>query len=228
MNLLSENELIWSAVVANNRMNRKRKASGVNSYEKELKFKPEQFLNNAMTTDNPVKWLDLCCGEANALLQYAVELAGKGVQSRALLEGIDLVDQFQPIPSSITCLQLKMQPLSSWVPNERYHLITCVHGLHYVGDKLAVIKTALQSLDDYGLFIANTDLANIKVKGDSNNKYLKRLFEENKIDYNIRQKIIRCEGPRSIFIPFSYLGADDKAGSNYTGQEAVDSYYEIR
>lgn len=55
-----------------------------------------------MTTHNPVKWMDLCCGEANALLQYAAELASKGVQSRALLEGIDLVDQFQPIPSSIT------------------------------------------------------------------------------------------------------------------------------
>lgn len=121
-----------------------------------------------------------------------------------------------------------MQPLSSWVPSNRYHLITCVHGLHYVGDKLAIIKTALQSLDDDGLFIANADLANVKVKGDRSNQCLKHFFNENNIDYNVRQKIIRCEGPRSISIPFNYLGTDDKAGPNYTGQEVVDSYYEIK
>lgn len=44
MKLLSENELVWSWVVANSKMNRKRNASGVNSYEKELKIKPEVFL----------------------------------------------------------------------------------------------------------------------------------------------------------------------------------------
>ncbi len=46
MKLLTESELIWSPIVANNRMNRKRRASGINSYEKELKFKPETFLDN--------------------------------------------------------------------------------------------------------------------------------------------------------------------------------------
>ena len=228
MNLLTENELIWSAVIANNRMNRKRKASGINSYEQELKFKPEQFLNDAMATHNPVKWLDLCCGEANALLQYAGELAEKGMQDKALLEGVDLVDQFQPIPPNITCLKLKIQPLNNWVADGSYHLITCIHGLHYIGDKLAVIKTALQAISDGGLFIANIDLANIKVRGDRNSQYLRRFFTDNKIDFNARKKIIKCEGPRFISIPLSYLGADDKAGPNYTGQEVVDSYYEIQ
>lgn len=33
MKLLSENELVWSWVVANSKMNRKRNASGVNSYD---------------------------------------------------------------------------------------------------------------------------------------------------------------------------------------------------
>ena len=28
-------------------------------------------------------------------------------------------------------------------------------------------------------------------------------------------------------LPYRYLGADDQAGPNYTGQPAVDSYYEV-
>ena len=38
MNLLQEKELIWSPVVANCNMNRKRNLSGVNSYEKDIGF----------------------------------------------------------------------------------------------------------------------------------------------------------------------------------------------
>jgi len=29
-----------------------------------------------------------------------------------------------------------------------------------------------------------------------------------------------------IFTPYRYLGADDRAGPNYTGQPAVDAHYE--
>lgn len=225
MKLLTETELIWSDVVANNRMNRKRKASGVNSYEKELKFPPEKFLDKAMQVRQQVSWLDICCGEANALLQYAGELADRGIQDRVFLEGIDLVDQFQPIPSHITRLRLKAQPLNEWVPHGQYQLITCVHGSHYIGDKLRVIQVALQAIADDGIFIANLDLTNIKINGDQTGQYLRRFFADNQIDYRVRQKIIQCAGPRKISIPHAYLGADDKAGPNYTGQEAVDSYY---
>jgi len=33
--------------------------------------------------------------------------------------------------------------------------------------------------------------------------------------------------PSTITLPYGYLGADDQAGPNYTGQAAVDSYYEM-
>ena len=227
MKLLTEKELIWSAVVANNRMNRKRKACGVNSYEKELKFKPVTYLNERMKKWRPVRWLDLCCGEGNALRQYAVEMADKGIQDRAYLEGIDLVDQFQPVPADVTCLRWRVQPLSEWVAAERYHLITSVHGLHYIGDKLGLIRVALGAIADSGMFIANLDLTNIRINGDGGGQYLRRFFADNGIDYNIRQRIMRCEGPRDIAMPLTYLGADDQAGPNYTGQEAVDSYYQV-
>ncbi|RFS21421.1 methyltransferase domain-containing protein [Chitinophaga silvatica] len=225
MELLPENELIWSPVVANNRMNRKRIASGVNSYEKELKFNPEAFLNNQLANNNIVKWLDLCCGEGNALLQYANTLAAQKMQQHFELKGIDLVDQFQPIPPTIKCVKFEVMPLVQWTSSEQYNLITCVHGIHYVGDKLKVLGTALKSLANKGILLMNIDLKSIKVHNDPDNLFLKQCLSEQQIDYNSRRKILYCEGPRDLVLNLTYLGANDKAGPNYTGQEAVDSYY---
>ena len=47
----SDDELIWSPIVVNSRMNRSRTSSGINSYEKEFKFKPEEFLSNILHTN---------------------------------------------------------------------------------------------------------------------------------------------------------------------------------
>jgi hypothetical protein len=63
-----------------------------------VKFRPEKFLNEGMEKWGLVKWLDLCCGEANALLQYAGALTSRDMQHRAFMAGIDLVGHFQPIP----------------------------------------------------------------------------------------------------------------------------------
>lgn len=225
MRLLAENELIWSDVVANNRMNRKRNASGVNSYEKELKFKPETWLNACLKEQGHVKWLDLCCGEGKALLQYASELADKGLQAQATLRGIDLTDQFQPVPSLISCLKWETRSLVDWKADDQYDLITCVHGLHYIGDKLKVLTEALKAIAPQGLLMGNLDLKSIKIEGDQKDQNLKKLFKENQVEYNDRRKIITCKGPRNISINLTYQGADDKAGPNYTGQNAVNSYY---
>ena len=225
MKLLTENELVWSDVVANNRMNRKRKASGVNSYEKDLKFKPETWLNDCLKEQRQVKWLDLCCGEGNALLQYANELAEKQLQDQVKLRGIDLADQFQPVHSLVTCLQLDAMSLVDWKADDQYDLVTCVHGLHYIGDKLKVITEALKAIAPQGILMANLDLKSIKIEGDQKDQFLKKLFKENQVEYNGRRKIITCKGPRDFTVNLTYKGADDKAGPNYTGQNAVDSYY---
>lgn len=223
MKLLTSSALIWSPVVANNRMNRKRQASGINSYEKELHFKPESWLNDCLQQNGRAKWLDLCCGEGNALLQYAREVIAQ--QENVHLRGIDLVDQFQPIPSGINCVQFETRPLDNWISDESYDLVTCVHGLHYVGDKLKVLAAALRSIGSNGLFMANLDLKSIRIASDHQHQYLKKVFAENDISYNGRRKIISCKGPRDVRFEVVYQGADDQAGPNYTGQEAVDSYY---
>ncbi|SHM04048.1 Methyltransferase domain-containing protein [Chitinophaga jiangningensis] len=225
MKLLTESELIWSAVVANNRMNRKRKATGVNSYEKDLGFNPEAYLDNLLEQGSEVSWLDLCCGEGNALLQYASKVALNDQQNAVKLTGVDLVDQFQTIPSFVHCLHFETQSLVAWSSDMQYDLITSVHGFHYVGDKLKALLVALKSIKEYGMLIANFDLDSIKIDNAESFRYFKKLFKENNIEYNVRKRLLVCKGPRYLDFRLTYRGADDTTGPNYTGQAAVDAYY---
>ncbi|GAA1881636.1 hypothetical protein [Actinomadura bangladeshensis] len=43
--------------------------------------------------------------------------------------------------------------------------------------------------------------------------------------YDPRRRRISLRGHRKIELPYHYIGADDRAGPNYTGQPAVDSFY---
>lgn len=227
MKLLSENELVWSWVVANSKMNRKRNASGVNSYEKELKIKPEVFLEECIHQYGSVKWLDICCGEGKALIQAAEFLKAKGLQDKAMLKGIDLVNAFQPISPSFTCVDLEVKSVVEWTSPEQFDLITSVHGLHYIGDKLKVLSIMLDRLSESGIFIANLDLANILFLNGDAEKYLKNVFRENNVQYNSRTRLLTCEGSRHINFNVTYKGANDEVGPNYTGQDAVCSVYEL-
>lgn len=225
--LLDEKELVWSAVVANSAMNRDRNASGINSYEKEFKFVPADYLEKLIKENGHASWLDLCCGSGLALIQTASVLAGKELQQRVTLTGIDLLDTFPPVDDQITCLDLKVTSVIDWQPDRFYDLITCSHGLHYLGDKLKVITTAITSLKSNGYFIAHLDLTNIQVKDTNSDVFIKKLFTRNNLHYSTRNKIITCKGTGTLIAALRYLGADDQAGPNYTGQGAVTSYYDL-
>ena len=223
--LLNENELIWSPVVANNRMNRERQASGINSYEQETDFRPEDWLQNRLQHQPNVRWLDICCGQGNALLQVADEMAQQQLQHRVQLVGLDLVNFFTPIPPNITCLQFVTGSIVSWVPSQTYDLITCIHGLHYVGDKLKVIAQLINQLNPNGLFIANFDLASVIVNQQPQSPEVETWFRQNDIRYESDKKRIQAQGGQVTPFAGSYAGASDQAGKNYTGQEAVNAYY---
>lgn len=47
--------------------------------------------------------------------------------------------------------------------SRRFDLITCVHGLHYIGDKLAVLTRIASWLTDDGQFSADLDLDSIRL-----------------------------------------------------------------
>lgn len=226
MKLLKDEELDWSSVVANCNMNRSRKLSGVNSYQNEIGIDIFDYLINR-ANQTPIRWLDLCCGEGKAIIDISQKIKEKDI-SNIELEGIDLVKMFDDY-ESLPFLNLKVQSLSNWIPNKEYDLITCIHGLHYIGNKLELIQKSICALKEGGIFIANLDLENIKsISGESLKKDLKQLFRKNKVDYDSRKRIIKCLGKREFEMRFNYLGANDKAGKNYTGQEVVDSYYEMK
>lgn len=224
MDLLSEDKLIWSAIIANSRMNRKRQASGVNSYEKEFKFKPEEYLVSKIQKFGHTSWLDLCCGEGNALIQTANYFNGKGLQHKIKLKGVDLLSLFKPISPNLVGVALESGSVVNYKISEKFDLITCCHGIHYLGDKLQVIENSINNLNSEGLFIANLDLRNIEIKGESSD-FIKKQFRNFGIEYNSRTRIMKKFGPAEVTFELDYLGANDTAGPNYSGQDAVNSFY---
>ena len=227
MKLLPEHALIWSPIVVNSRMNRQRNSCGINSYEQEFKFKPEEYLASKIKELGCASWLDLCCGEGNAIIQTAMHFDKLGQQDLIKLKGIDLVDTFPLMNSNMRCVEFVTASLIDWNPDQTYDLITCVHGLHYVGDKLKVIETSIKALNPHGLFIANIDLKNIMIQGKNTNSYLKNSFKQYGISYNSRRKVLSQIGNANIKFDVTYLGADDDCGPNYTGQDSVTSYYAV-
>ena len=225
MDLLTDEQLEFSATVDNNRMNRERQAFGTNSYEKDLRFNPVELLSERLLSREPVSWMDLCCGKGNALIQAGAFFEKKKRCDAVVLEGLDLVGMFSEKPQSLDFLTLTQGSATTWQPQKKYDLITCVHGLHYIGDKLKVICTALQSLKPEGIFVANLDLNNILIPGKPDfSRDLKKLFRKNGLFYS-KNHVLSCFSHTCPDFGLAYLGADDQAGANYTRQEAVNSFY---
>jgi SAM-dependent methyltransferase len=227
MKFLDDGTLECSAVVANSRMNRERGAVGVNSYEKDIGLDPISFLVDRLRKEETTSWLDLCCGRGIALVQTAEALQSRDLAANVAFHGVDLVDLFDQIPPEITSVVLESASLHQWNATRAFDLITCVHGLHYVGDKLSLIERAASWLTIDGLFLANLDLTNLRLTGG---QVLGRAFTKRlgacSLRYNRHRHLISCVGRKKVAFGYRYVGADDSAGPNYSGQEAVDSYYE--
>lgn len=222
MDLLSNEQLDSSNTVANCRMNRERNLYGTNGYDVELRFDPIGYLGDAGNGE-PVRWLDLCCGSAIALAE-----ADKIVDQEDLpisIIGVDLVGMFSA--SSTKRLKLVKASLNEWTPTEQFDLITCVHGLHYLGDKLSLIAKFSSWLTAQGRLVANLDSNNLKIQRYKTSRIAIRWLRQEGIEFSAAYNLIECHGRKTLRLPFDYLGADDQAGPNYTGQPAVDSHYRV-
>lgn len=227
MKWLTEAELARSNIVSNCRMNRERRLDGPNSYTKELGFHPLEFLAKRLDANASAAWLDLCCGSGRAMIDAAIELRRRGVIGQVSLVGVDMVPMFVRVPPEITSVQFITASLPNWKCGDCFDLITSVHGLHYVGDKLGVIADAAARLRPDGMFVAHLDATNLRLAdGSSLSQRPGTFFRRHGLEYNRRRRLLRRRHPRRINFPWRYLGADDTAGPNSTGQEAVDSYYE--
>lgn len=219
---LADAKLERSSVVANSAMNRSRVAVGVNSYERELGFDCIEFLRERSREKGSARWLDLCCGEGRALVEAAEQLRLENVH----IVGVDLVAMLLNVPADLNDVELVQASLHHWQSPERYDLITCVHGLHYIGDKLDLLARVPEWLLPSGVFLANLDVASIlDNSGHSLGKQVTTILRTAGWTVDRRKHLIRCNGPCPVRFEWRYVGADDQGGPNYTGQPAVDSYY---
>jgi SAM-dependent methyltransferase len=220
LKLLSNKELEDTAVVANCRMNRERVLYGSNGYDHDLRFDPMDFLRNVIEEKGSAAWLDLCCGTGKALIESAT-LAETEALPLSII-GVDLVGMFDPFTHAH--LQLVEASLSDWEPVRRFDLITCVHGLHYIGDKLDLIKRSMLWLEPKGRFAANIGQENLKLEGADGGEVISQLRKAG-FEYCSGHKVLQSSSNPGFDLSYVYLGADQEAGSNYTGQPAVNSHY---
>ncbi len=223
--LLSDTDLANSPVVANNAMNRERGCAGPNSYRRDLGLNPIAFLTERLASHGSAAWLDICCGRARALVEAATHFSAADTGTTVDLVGIDLVPYFDPLPAGVTRPRLVDADVAAWEPGQRFDLITCVHGLHYLGDKLGIIARVCSWLAPDGLFLANLDLGNLLLHGAPNPRRFAQALRAAGLGYSATTHLVRCSGARTVVFPFVYLGADDSVGPNYTGQPAVGSWY---
>jgi len=216
-------------VVANSTMNRERGLSGGNSYSRDLAFDPLAFLKDRLSVARHASWLDLCCGSGRAVIEAGERFRSAGQAEQVTLHGVDLVPLFRPAPEDLACVHFRAASLADWSPEQRYDLITCVHGLHYVGDKIGLVARAVSWLAEEGRFVANLDLENLRLEdGSPAGRAVVRELRARGLVYDARRRLLSGAGGKSARLPFTYLGADDAAGPNYTGQPAVHSYYRYK
>jgi SAM-dependent methyltransferase len=170
-----------------------------------------------------VRWLDVCCGTGRAAAEASALLARGGLADRVEIVGLDLVDHFT-VPARPPGFRLVTASVNDWEPDARFDLITCVHGLHYVGDKLGALARIASWLTGDGLFVANLDARSIRFVDATGARAAAELRRAGFM-YDTRRRRVSRRGLASVRFRAGYLGADDRAGPNYTGQPAVDSFY---
>lgn len=224
--LKSDAALARSEIVANSAMNRERGITGPNSYAQDLRMDVLGFLRECVERQGHASWLDLCCGSGRALIEAAQALGELGATNPIEIRGVDLVPMFYPVPPGLRNVRLETASVAHWKPGRAYDLITCVHGLHYLGDKLGLISRAVSWLAPRGRFLAHLDPANLRdAEGHPAGPAVVKQLRRAGLEYDARRRLLTCEGSRHLYLPFEYLGADDAAGPNYTGQAAVNSWY---
>jgi len=226
-------------VVVNATMNRGRGLTGVNSYERELRrFDIAAFLRCRAESvpERRVRWLDACCGAGRALTEAADDWTSADWARRITLIGIDLYDGMPPDRNSEDGLRARFvvgDVLTHLPPQEPLDLVTCIHGLHYLPDKLAFLEQVYTRLvPDGGLLLAHLDPANVKLQDADNTPLWPRLLRHVRrqgISLKFRAHLIRLErtltSPATLSFGATYATRTVAPRPNYSGMIGVDSWY---
>lgn len=221
MDMLGSVELLASDVVANATMNRGRGLSGVNSYQRELGFDIAAFLRTRVETHGRALWYDACCGEGKALAEAGAQFADYDWGRCTEIVGVDLVEMFVPAGPGV---RLIAGDVLTWRVDGKADLITCVHGLHYLGDKLAFLERAYAQLAPGGRLLAHLDTANLRLPISW--AQLTRLVRTRDIPIRLQNHRLTLERTEATLdFGLSYQGATVSAEPNYTGITVIDSWY---
>ena len=70
-----------------------------------------------------------------------------------------------------------------------------MHGLHYIGDKLALLQRASSWLTERGQLAANLDLRNLVIQGESRStRTMAAELRRAGLEYDPRRKLVTCAG----------------------------------
>lgn len=228
MTLLRADELLSSPVVANATMNRGRGLSGVNSYERDLRFSLTDFLAERVRERGGAFWYDACCGEGRALAEAGKQFAASEWGRQVRIVGVDLVRMFTP--EQVPNVSLIAADVAAFTLDRPADLITCVHGLHYLGDKMGFLQHAYAMLTPGGLLLAHLDPDNLRAFGAGASVWRQAVRRAAKGGVTLDFKghvlrIARTETPLDFGVTFQ--GATVSEQPNYTGITVIDSWYTV-
>jgi SAM-dependent methyltransferase len=227
-----------SDIVVNAAMNRGRGFSGVNSYTKDLRqFDIAAFLQERTQQfpTSKVRWLDVCCGEGRALTEATQFWSGLPWAKQVEIIGLDLWDDLptvQKYPEGPT-LRFIAADAETWTPDAPLDLITCVHGLHYLPDKLGFLQRAYTWLSPSGgLLLAHLDTDNIRLQGNETANLwatVSRRVRKQGISLQFSNHLLRLErtaqSPESLTFDVSFVGRTVSPRPNFSGMTVIDSWY---
>ena len=227
--MLTPADLLRSPVVANATMNRGRGLSGVNSYGRELRFDIVAFLERRVRERGGAVWLDACCGQGRALLEAGRQFAGTGWGSGVRIVGVDLVGMFEA--GDAPNVRLIAGDVAAFKPGVPVDLITCVHGLHYLGDKLGFLESAHAMLAPGGVFLGSLDPQNVR-GGEARGSVWRQaaaFARRSGAAPDLKSHVLRLErGEARLDFGLAYAGAAASEQPHDSGITVVDSWYASR
>jgi SAM-dependent methyltransferase len=218
---LSASDLVKSDIVVNGLMNRDRGFLGVNSYSRELKMDLDSWLRGRAAVGTAITWYDACCGRGRALTE-AASILDEYQPERWVLQGSDLLDDFVDHGADV---RLTAADAVTFRTDAKFDLITCVHGIDYLGDKLGFLQNAYQLLAPGGVLCATMDLSNVMLN-DRPVIGFSALLNWQGVKLKFRDYLLRIER-NDVPLTFkgSYAGATPSSTPNYTGNQVIDSWY---
>jgi len=228
MEMLGADELLSSSIVANATMNRRRGLSGVNSYERDLRFSLTEFLAERVRERGAAFWYDACCGQGLALVEASRQFSAAGWDRQVRIVGVDLVPMF--MPEEAPSVTLLATDVAAFTLDQPADLITCVHGLHYLGDKLGFLQHACAMLAPGGLFLGHLDPNNILTAPSRLPLWRRaaRHAAKQGVEMKLKNHVLRVEQSDSpLDFGVTHQGATVSEQPNYTGITVIDSWYTL-